>query len=298
VAHRKLRATRLSKKQATQLRLRLDELSTHVQPGQDPIDFVHRYKDSDDQEVAALLASSLAFGRVAAFSQVLDALFDLADRAGGPSAWARRSLHQPDPAIDHLFYRWVRGPDLQRWLRTIARFKQHHGSVQQFVEARYVEKESDIGRVLHQLIAAFRACALDHVDEHFTDLPRGFRHLLPLPGGGSASKRWCMFARWMTRSGSPDLGIWRIPPSKLIIPLDTHIHRVSRFIGLTRRKDASWRTAVEITDNLRRIDIVDPIRYDFVLAHLGISGTCEARRIPATCDPCPLVTVCNIGGPG
>ena len=292
------RPTRLSRKRASELRLRLDALSSHVQPGQDPIDFVHRYSDSDDQDVAALLASSLAFGRVAAFSQVLEVLFDLADRAGGPAAWAQQSLIRPDPAVDDLFYRWVRGPDLQRWLRTIARFKQHHGSAKHFVEAHYLSNKPDIGHILGALVSALRTHSIDDDGEQFADLPRGFRHLLPLPGGGSASKRWCMFARWMTRSGAPDLGKWRIPQSKLIIPLDTHIHRVARFIGLTRRKDASWRTAVEITSNLRRIDIDDPIRYDFVLAHLGISGTCEGRRIPATCDPCPLVTVCNIGRPG
>ena len=89
----------------------------------------------------------------------------------------------------------------------------------------------------------------------------------------------------MTRDESPDLGLWNIPPSKLIIPLDVHIHRIAQLIGLTRRRDASWKTAVEITSNLRRIHPEDPIRYDFVLAHLGISGDWDPQRIALIGDP-------------
>ena len=88
-----------------------------------------------------------------------------------------------------------------------------------------------------------------------------------------------MLLRWMVRNENPDVGLWQLPESKLIIPLDTHIHRIAKHLRLTHRKDASWRTAVEITANLRRVDSDDPIQYDFVLAHLGISGTAKGDKI-------------------
>ena len=107
-----------------------------------------------------------------------------------------------------------------------------------------------------------------------------------------------MFARWMTRNESPDLGMWTVPTQKLVIPLDTHIHRVAQMVGLTRRTDGSWKTAIEITGNMRRIDGEDPTRYDFVLAHLGIDGQCKGRHVPKICESCSLVKVCKIGQSG
>jgi endonuclease III len=92
-----------------------------------------------------------------------------------------------------------------------------------------------------------------------------------------------------------DLGAWSglVPRSALVVPLDTHVHRVSRCLGLTLRRDASWRTAEEITAALRRIDPEDPVRYDFALCHLGMSGDCPARRDPLRCAACPLAPACG-----
>jgi uncharacterized protein (TIGR02757 family) len=92
-----------------------------------------------------------------------------------------------------------------------------------------------------------------------------------------------------------DLGAWRgiVPAAALVVPLDTHVHRVARCLGLTRRRDASWRTAEEITAALRRVDPDDPVRYDFALCHLGMSGACPARRDRARCAPCPLAAACR-----
>ncbi|HET7826134.1 MAG TPA: DUF2400 family protein, partial [Anaeromyxobacter sp.] len=126
--------------------------------------------------------------------------------------------------------------------------------------------------------------------------PRGLRHLLPDAAGPGASKRWNLFLRWMVRGpDAVDLGAWSglVPRSALVVPLDTHVHRVSRCLGLTRRRDASWRTAEEITAALRRLDPEDPVRYDFALCHLGMSGACPARRDRALCAACPLSPACG-----
>ena len=98
--------------------------------------------------------------------------------------------------------------------------------------------------------------------------------LLPNPEKGSAMKRANLFMRWMTRHDDVDPGGWnRISPARLIIPLDTHIFRISRALGLTKRKVADLKTALEITDAFRDVCPEDPVRYDFVLSRPGLLNT-------------------------
>lgn len=95
--------------------------------------------------------------------------------------------------------------------------------------------------------------------------------MFPLPSKGSACKRINLFLRWMIRNDELDTGLWsEIPSNKLLIPVDTHIAKISRNLGLTKRKNVSWQMAVEITENLKKYDPVDPVKYDFALCHIGI----------------------------
>ncbi|MCC6872784.1 MAG: DUF2400 family protein, partial [Sandaracinaceae bacterium] len=102
--------------------------------------------------------------------------------------------------------------------------------------------------------------------------------------------------RWMIRpADGVDLGLWaELSPSILLIPVDTHVHRIAKNLGLTERNDASWRTAEEITASLRRLDPLDPVKYDFALCHLGISRQCPSRRDPDKCDACVLRPSCGV----
>lgn len=88
----------------------------------------------------------------------------------------------------------------------------------------------------------------------------------------SACKRLNMLLRWMSRKNSPvDLGLWDIKPSKLIIPVDTHVHRMALDLGLTKRKQADMKTALEITDAMREIWPEDPAKGDFALFGYGVN---------------------------
>ena len=91
-----------------------------------------------------------------------------------------------------------------------------------------------------------------------------------------------------------DLGLWPIAPSELVIPVDTHIHRISRNLGLTTRRTATWATAEEITAALRNFDPEDPVKYDFALCHLGVSRDCPSRAEPQKCERCLLQDVCSV----
>ncbi|MBC7172411.1 MAG: DUF2400 family protein, partial [Polyangiaceae bacterium] len=101
------------------------------------------------------------------------------------------------------------------------------------------------------------------------------------------------YLRWMSRpSDGVDLGLWSVAPSALVVPLDTHVHRIARNLGLTERNDASWRTAEEVTAALRELDPDDPVKYDFALCHHGVSRECPSRRDSAKCGACVLHSVC------
>ena len=101
-------------------------------------------------------------------------------------------------------------------------------------------------------------------------------HLVPCPTNGSACKRLNLFLRWMVRHDQVDPGGWEdVPASKLIVPVDIHMHRVCLSLGLTRRKQADMRTALEITEAFREIATEDPVRYDFVLTRRAIRGEAD-----------------------
>jgi uncharacterized protein (TIGR02757 family) len=127
----------------------------------------------------------------------------------------------------------------------------------------------------------------------------GLRFLLADPGRGGACKRWLLYLRWMVRAepGDPDVGVWSklVPARDLVIPLDTHIARVSRRLGFTSRKTPDWKMAEEITARLREIAPEDPVRYDFPLCHLGMRGSCPPKLTADCCRVCPLRPHCKTG---
>ncbi len=96
--------------------------------------------------------------------------------------------------------------------------------------------------------------------------------MLPHPNGGSAMKRQNMFLRWMIRKGPVDLGVWDFAkPSELLIPLDVHVARVSREMGLLKRTSNDMKSVIELTECLRGFDENDPVRYDFAIFGLGVN---------------------------
>jgi len=138
------------------------------------------------------------------------------------------------------------------------------------------------------------------------------KQFFPSPSEGSACKRLNLYLRWMIRSDDGvDFGIWacservsqspeqgegesnKIPPSKLIIPLDTHMARICTHLGLTHYKTTGWKMAEEITDNLKILDPEDPVKYDFALCHLGISGECPLHKDIKKCSKCFLKDICK-----
>ncbi|MCA9489753.1 MAG: TIGR02757 family protein [Myxococcales bacterium] len=265
----------------------------------DPVRFAHRYEEPADQEVAAVIAACFAYGRVVGFTPVLERIFDTADARGGPRRWVDGFDPEDDAAsLASLVYRWNRGVDVSLLALSLKALLLEGVSLE-----RHLPTNVDLADALDALVLAMRSAAVQQAPAlglsatSFAELPRGFRSFLPRPSDGSATKRWWMFLRWMVRPATEgvDLGLWATRrPSELLVPVDTHVLRLSRFLGLTSRSDTSLRTAREITASLRAIDPVDPVRFDFALAHLGISGACKGRRDDDICPACPLHGACAV----
>lgn len=263
----------------------------------DPLSFVHRYKTEHDQEIAAVFAAQLAYGRVSSFFPVIGKILDEADLFGGPRAWIDVFSDTHSKRIEHIYYRLNKFPDFALLAFGLQGICSEYSSLFSCFKEGYKEEDHNINRALNAFVANISHHAQKRAPSigwEQSTLPRSFRHMLSQPVSGSACKRWNLFLRWMIRTDYPDLGIWDIPPQKLIIPLDTHVHQISLMLGLCSQKSANNKTAQAITDSLRKLDEKDPIRYDFAIAHLGISGTCQKKYVASICNSCPLQTVCTV----
>ncbi len=225
----------------------------------DPLQFLYAYKDLRDREIVGLIASSLAYGRVA---QILRNASDVLGRLGDAPAEfaARASLRRLSSVLRGVRHRFTSGDDIAALLYAAGRAMRKHGSLERFLAAGLRAGDADI------LGAA--SAFVRRLEDYGARWHEG---LLPSPESGSACKRLNLFFRWMVRRDEVDPGGWTsIGPEMLIVPVDTHMHRIAAELGLTKRAAADGRAAVEITGAFRRIRPDDPVRYDFVLTRIGI----------------------------
>lgn len=225
----------------------------------DPLEFLYDYSDLRDREIVGLVASALAYGRVAQILRSAAAVLDrmtpsprrFLDRA------SRESLRRTFRGFRHRF---TTGDHVADMLFAARRAVERHGSLGACFAAG-LNGEPDAA--IDAMTAFADALTLDHESARFS--------LVPSPGKGSACKRLSLFLRWMVRQDDVDPGGWvDVPRSLLIVPLDTHMFSLCRTLGFTARKQADLIAALEITAAFRSIAPDDPVRYDFSLTRLGI----------------------------
>jgi len=225
----------------------------------DPLEFLYNYEDAADREIAGLVASSLAYGRVA---QILKSVGDVLGRMG---CSPRRFVEETSPtglrkAMRGFRHRFADGDDVAGMLTSAGRMLEQYGSL----EAGFMSGMTGANDIRPAL------CAFA---EKLRSGRRKGGHIIPEPACGSACKRLCLFLRWMVRKDKVDPGGWKgISRAALIVPLDTHMHRIGRALGFTKRGQADMRAALEITNALRVYSPGDPVKYDFALTRLGIRG--------------------------
>ncbi len=260
----------------------------------DPIQIVRRYARPDDQEIVGFCAAALAFGRVAAVLQSIGRFTAIVGErpADYVRAFDPNAAREPFGGFVH---RWIRGVDLIALLWVLRQMLERRGSIEGFFLEGYDPHDPTLARAVDSF--STRALQLDLARAYGrTNSRPGVAYFFPRPSSGSACKRLNLFLRWMVRRDALDLGVWtRVPPSKLVVPLDTHVVRVGRCLGLTRYRSPGWRMAEDITASLRRIDPADPVRYDFSLCHLGMMNACGFNR-PQGDAQCPLRGACRPRG--
>ena len=257
----------------------------------DPIQIVRRYERADDREVVGFCAASLAFGRVGSVLQSIERVLSVMGSA--PAAYVRAFDPRRDgEAFRPLVHRWTRGPDLVALVSMMRQMIDRSGSIEGFFVEEYDPSADDIGQALDRF--STRALALD-MKSAYGRVPRrpGVCYFFPRPSAGSGCKRLNLFLRWMVRRDALDLGVWtRVSPAKLVVPLDTHVIRVGRCLGLTRYVSPGWPMARDITASLRRLDPADPVKYDYALCHLGMMNACGFNRSQRDAH-CPLRGLCR-----
>jgi len=225
----------------------------------DPLEFLYDYNDLHDREIAGLLASSLAYGRVSQINKSISIVLERMKPSpfGFLEVASMESLLRTFPSFKHRF---TTGDEIAAMLFGMKSVIMKYGSLHACFKAGFINNGESI---------------LPAITEFVEELSSGFNRrsnsLLPLPAKGSACKRINLFLRWMVRRDDVDPGGWDdVPTSRLIVPLDTHMHRICLTLGLTKRKHADMKTALEITDSFGAIVPDDPVRYDFALTRLGI----------------------------
>lgn len=223
----------------------------------DPLEYLYKYESSQDKEVVAVIASALAYGRVA---QILKSIGSALRRIDpSPYKFIKKSSEKTIKEKFRGFkHRFAEGNDMAFLLIGLKKVLKKYSSLNECFLAGYKKTDPTIIPALEKFVDNITAGA-------------SASHLLPHPSRGSACKRLNLFLRWMVRKDDVDPGVWiGVPRSKLIIPLDTHMHKISVLLGFTKRKQGNLITALEITRKFAEISPDDPVKYDFVLTRLGI----------------------------
>ena len=228
----------------------------------DPLEFLFKYNSAGDREVAGMVASVLAYGRV---EQILKSVGRVLDIMGPHPADFLKSARPSvlERSLAGFKHRFTTGAELSAMLQAVRAARKEYGSLNEAFVACMQPGDRDI---LPGLVK-------------FAGLLNPQRsYLLPSPSDGSACKRVNLYLRWMVRSDEVDPGGWKgVGADKLVIPLDTHMARIGGMLGMTARKNAGLRMVMDITESFRKIVPADPVRYDFVLTRFGIRADFRAR---------------------
>jgi len=225
----------------------------------DPLEFLYDYPEVADREIVGLIASSLAYGRVA---QLLKSVATVLEVVGpGPAEFlASETGGTLEEAFAGFKHRFTTGSQIAGLLLGARRAIEKHGSLNACFLSGYDASEETVVAAMHRFateVTGLAGCPCDF--------------LLPSTAGGSACKRLNLYLRWMVRSDEVDPGGWTgVSPASLIVPLDTHMFKTGRALGFTARKSADIKAALEVTAGFRGIVPADPVRYDFSLTRLGI----------------------------
>lgn len=230
----------------------------------DPLEFLHRWNNPADREIAALLGACFAYGNVKAITKNLNLIFS---RMPSPYAYVLACT----PArlkkdFNGFKYRFTTREELCSFLLSVRDILKKYGSLEKCFVSGLQKDDPNICRAL--ALFARRLRRKGEIDS-----------LVPNPDKGSAMKRLNLFLRWMVRQDEVDPGGWQVPARLLVVPLDVHMHRCARALGLTGRNAADMKTALDITRSLAQFCPEDPVKYDFCITRFGIRPDMDEKTL-------------------
>lgn len=253
----------------------------------DPLGFVWRYEEAGDREIAGLLAALLAYGRVRQIHRSVTAVLDI---LGAHPGRIVRSLDDgTKQRLISFRHRFNTGKDLVELLEIVGQWLRQYGSIEAVFCDAMKPEDANVMEGLRSFYTQF----WQSYRQRFGSPGPGMKFLLS--GPESAAKRMHLYLRWMVRQDDVDPGVWtRISPKQLLMPLDTHILRLTRILGFHHSKTATLKTVRQVTDAFARICPEDPVKYDFALSRIGILENCTGRYTDQ-CRTCELVFYCGQG---
>lgn len=228
----------------------------------DPISIPRKFKQKQDIEISGLFAAVLAWGQRKTIIRKCNEL--MAMMGNEPYNFVRHHSEKDLKSLTAFKHRTFNTTDTLYFVEALRDFYSKHKSL----EEAFFTSESD---------ETVEAGLIQFHNQFFSlpDFPHRTKKHIPTPERKSTCKRINMYLRWMVRSDNKgvDFGLWKkISPAQLICPCDVHVDRVGRRLKLIKRKQTDWLTALELTNNLRKLDSLDPVKYDFALFGLGIEG--------------------------
>lgn len=225
----------------------------------DPVQFPHRYKSKEDIELAGFIASLFAYGNRKMFIAKLNDLFNRAE-----NDVANYIKNGDFRNLNGIEYRFSKDYDIIPIFEILNKLYLETQGLEELFEYSWKESNSNYTQFFQAVVDYFYSRAPKSVGQ-------GFYHMIPNPQNCGAMKRINMLLRWMIRKPPVDLGIWNfMQPKDLLIPLDVHVAKVSRNMGLLKRKSNDFKAVLELTDKLREFSPNDPVKYDFAMFAFGI----------------------------
>ena len=225
----------------------------------DPISIPHLFSKKEDIEIAGLLSATIAWGNRTMILRNANRLMEMMDFA--PHDFILNFNAADLRPFEKFVHRTFNAVDLEYFLWSLKNIYQKHGGLEQVFKTKTGIKEA---------ILNFRNVFFE------LDFPSRTSKHVANPAKNSSAKRLNMFLRWMVRKDDKgvDFGIWKsIDPCLLMCPLDVHSGRIARQLGILQRKQDDWKSVEELTQNLRKFDPNDPVKYDFALFGLGVNNS-------------------------
>lgn len=229
----------------------------------DPVSLPHRFSQKEDIEIIAFLVALIAWGQRVSIIRSGEKLIDLMQ--DDPHDFILNHKESDLKVCLKFVHRTFNGADLVSLIQFLQWIYLEHGGLEKAFSVHISKKDNNVENGL----IGFRKL---YEQSEFC-LPRTLKHIAS-PLKGSACKRLNMFLRWMVREDEAgiDFGIWKsINSAQLICPLDVHVLKQAAALGLIKSGKGDWKTAVELTEKLKKFDKNDPVKYDIALFSEGVS---------------------------